>query len=438
MHKLSVVLLLTALCSTKSYAVANGADLIKELLDAGRFNEAYALAMTYLNGSEGDPEFDFQYGVAAIDSGNVSEGMFALERVAFTDPDNPLVRLELARGYYLLNQFDKSKQLFEQVLQLTPPESVQRRIAKYLQLIEQNSFPITKAADTTVAGFVEIWRGFDSNINSAPESQTDLVTLSEDALGQGDQFNRIHLNGSIDHQYQTDRILDVSLSGNFRYYDTESEQNYSSVAINGGHTWADQQERYRLGGVVQKHMRDGKGYRSLLGINASWTYTPNNDSQLRLSTGVSSLDYIDSRSKDSTQFHLQGSYFQVGEGDWQPLWFAGLFVGEEVPETRGEVADAVVERFFSGSNIGVQLQPRFDLTLTPVITYQASRYKGEDGLYSVKRQDEFAMLNINIEWEFEHSWDLLFNIRSIHANSNIELYEYDRRQAMLGLRYSFK
>lgn len=433
MHKLSGVLLLTALLSTNSYAVASGADMIKELLDAGRFNEAYDLAMTYLNGHEGDPEFDFQYGVAAIDSGNASEGVFALERVAFTDPDNPLVRLELARGYYLLNQFEKSKQLFEQVLQLSPPENVQIRIAKYLQLIEQNSYPVTK-----VAGFVEIWRGFDNNINSGPESQTDLVTLSDDALGRGDQFNRVRVKGSIDHQYQVDRKLDFSLGGNFRYYDTETEQDYGTVTINGGHTWADLKDRYRLGGVMQNYRRDGKSYRDLLGINASWTYLPNKDSQLRLSAGVSSLDYVDSSWKDATQYHLQGNYFQVGKGSWQPVWFAGLFVGEETPDTAGLLADSQVDRFFWGSNIGVQLQPGSDLTLTPVITYQSSRYKGEDWLYAVKRQDNFAMLNLNLEWALENNWDLLANISSNHANSNIELYEYDRQQAMLGLRYSFK
>ncbi len=433
MLKLPGVLLLTALFSTNSYAVASGADMIKELLDAGRFNEAYELAMTYLSGYEGDPEFDFQYGVAAIDSGNASEGVFALERVAFTDPDNPLVRLELARGYYLLNQLGKAKQLFEQVLQLNPPENVQIRIAKYLQLIEQNSYPVTK-----VAGFVEIWRGFDNNINSGPESQTDLVTLSDDALGRGDQFNRVRVKGSIVHQYQIDRKLDFSLGGNFRYYDTETEQDYGTVTINGGHTWADKKDRYRLGGVMQKYMRDGKSYRDLLGINASWTHSPNKDSQLRLSTGVSSLDYVDSSWKDATQYHLQGNYFQAGKGSWQPVWFAGFFVGEETPDTAGILADSQVDRFFWGSNIGVQLQPRSDLILTPVITYQSSRYKGEDWLYAVKRQDDFTMLNVNLEWALENNWDLLANISSNHANSNIELYEYDRQQAMLGLRYSFK
>ena len=433
MNKLTGILF-TALFSTYSHASDNGTQLIRQLLDAGRFNEAYHLASTYLQRYEGDPEFDFQYGVAAIDSGNISEGVFALERVAFTDPENPLVRLELARGYYLLQQFDKSQQLFEDVLLLNPPDNVRIRIVQYLDLIgKRQSFPATR-----VKSFVEIWRGFDSNINSAPGSQAQLVTLTSDALGRGDQFSRVRMGTTIEHQYAADRLLDFSLNGNFRYYDSETGQDYRTLSVAGGHTWIENRDRFRFGSELQFFSRDGERYRDLLGINASWTHSPDSQSQFSLYGGISLLDYAQDNWKDATQYHLGGSYLMKTTGDWNPLWFAGLFAGQEKPDTGGVLADALIDRVFWGSNVGVQLEPLTDLTLTPVITYQSSRYKGNDWLYGVRRQDHFAIMNINFEWALEQNWTVLANFSTNHADSNIELYEYDRQQTLLGLRYSFQ
>ena len=419
--------------ASSAYA-ASGPELIKQLLDAGKVNEAYDLAMTYLDGHEGDPEFDFQYGVAAIDSGNVSEGVFALERVAFSDPQNPLVRLELARGYYLLQQYEKSRQLFEQVAGLQPPENVRVRIARYLELIEQRqAFPATQ-----VKSFVEIWRGLDSNINSAPASQTALVTLTSDALGRGDHFNRVRFGADIEHQYANNRQLDFSINGDFRLYDSESDQDYSTISLSGGHSWIEGRERYRFGATLQQFNKDGSRYRDLAGLNGSWKYAPDEQSQIRVYGGINLLSYDLLSWKDATQYYLGSSYLLSRKGEWNPLWFAGLFAGQETPEVSGPLADAEVDRFFWGGNAGVQLQPWAELILTPYITYQSSRYKGEDWLYGKRRSDDFAMLNLNLEWQVEPQWKVLASLSATHADSNIELYEYDRQQGMLGLRYDFK
>ncbi|WP_241235104.1 porin family protein [Amphritea opalescens] len=430
--------MLTILSCSHSFASENpasdhGAEEVKALLDAGRFSEAYDLALNYIDDLEGDPTFDLQYGVAAIDSGHVSEGVFALERVAFFAPENPLVSLELARGYYLLEQFDKAQQLFEAVLLLNPPDNTRVRIATYLDRINQQSFPITR-----VRSFIEVWRGYDSNINSGPESQTTIVSLSSDALGQGDPFNRVQMGSTIEHQYAADRQLDVSLKGNFRYYDNESEQDFSTLSLSGGHSWTQQNNRYRLGADLQHFSRDGEGYRDLLGINGSWTHQLDKQSQWRLYGGISSLDYVDSSWKDSTQSYLGGNYLLSGNHRWKPLWFAGAFVGQETPDTAGILADAQVDRFFWGANLGVQLSLSDKLTLTPALTFQSSRYKGDDWLYRVRRQDDYTIFNLNLEWAVENNWTVLAGYSVSHANSNIELYEYDRQQTVLGLRYSFK
>ncbi|WP_417225336.1 surface lipoprotein assembly modifier [Amphritea sp.] len=434
MIKLTGIALLTLLACSPSFASDREAEQVKALLDAGRFDEAYDLALIYIDDLEGDPVFDFQYGVAAIDSGNISEGIFALERVTFLEPDNPLVSLELARAYYLLAQFDKSKQMFEAVLLRNPPNNARIRIVKYLNLIDQqDQYPTTE-----VKGYVELWRGYDGNINAGPESQTNIVTLSNDALGRGDLFSRVNLGSSLEHHYAAGRMLDISLRGNFRGYDDETEQNYSTLSAGAGHSWTNQQNRYRIGADLQHFRRDGERYRDLFGINASWTHMLNKQSQLRLYSGVSRLEFADTSWKDGIQYYLGANYLLSGRGRWRPLWFAGMYMGQETPDTAGILADAQVDRFFWGANFGVQLALTEAVTLTPAVTYQSSDYKGDDWLYGVQRQDDFILFNLNLEWAVEKNWTVLAGYSVTDADSNIELYEYDRQQTMLGLRFSFE
>ena len=85
---------------------------LNELIEAERYEEAYALAISDLEAWEGDTDFDFLYGIAAIESGNANESVYAFERVANTAPRNVTrqrARLELARAYLLTNNLAASE-----------------------------------------------------------------------------------------------------------------------------------------------------------------------------------------------------------------------------------------------------------------------------------------------------------------------------------------
>ena len=94
---------------------------MNQLIGAGQFELAYQLAISNLTEWEGDTEFDFIYGIAAIESGSPNEAVFAFERVALTAEDPTLrqrARLELARAHLLTNNLVASQTLFTQVLEL--------------------------------------------------------------------------------------------------------------------------------------------------------------------------------------------------------------------------------------------------------------------------------------------------------------------------------
>lgn len=409
-------------------------DQIKALIEAGQAKEAYQLAISQLESYEGDPAFDLQYGIAAIDNRKVSEGVFALERVVSVEPDNAMARLELARGYYLLALYEKSKQLFNEVLQLNPPQNVQIRINQYLAWINKE----TTKQPTQFESFIELWSGYDSNVNTGPENQTDLVTLSDSALGRSDLFNQIRISAKVDHAYAENESLTFGFNADMRYYDTESAQEYKSMTFTGGHIWKRDRDKFQVNAVLQNYSLNNEDYRTLMGVNGSWSRRLGEDSLLKTFIGINSLSYDSLTWKDSTQINLGANYIFAETGRFSPVYFMGMFVGQETPDTAGVLADAEVDRLFYGGNLGVQLKLSDDLILVPAMTYQSSRYAGEDWIYKVKRKDDLVILNLSLEWALQDAWTVLARYSSTFAGSNIELYEYDRHQAMLGVRYNFQ
>jgi len=426
-------LLLAGIGYLSSYANADTVADLKSLISQGQYQKAYQLAVANLAEWEGDPAFDLQYAVAAIDSQRVSEGVFALERVIFLEPQNYLAKLELARGYYLLQQFDKSKQLFLEVKKVNPPIAVTQRIDKYLVLISNK----TTIPPTKNTSFVEVWAGYDSNLNSGPDDQTNLVILSSDALGQSDTYNQVRVGVNVEHAYSPDATLLFGVRADMRLYHSEDEQDYTNLSFNGGHLWKMDDQQLQLDFVFQKYFLDHEQYRDLLGVSGQWSKQLSRNSVVKAFAGANSLTYDDAQWRDALQLNTGFTYLYAGTGNWQPLYFIGGFVGNETPEESGILADGQVDRVFWGGNLGVQLTPINDLKITPSFTYQNSDYAREDWIYAVKRSDKYMLLNFNLEWVLNSGWTLLGNYSFTKSDSNIELYEYDRQQIMLGLRYNF-
>lgn len=419
---------------SKSYA---SEDPIISKLNAmnqqSEFQQAYDFALTHLNTHEGDSHFDLAYAIAAIETGHIAEGIFALDRLLLVNPNHSVAKLELARALYMQENYDRALQLFKQVRALEPPKLVRYRIDNYLAAIAKK----TTIPPTAYRSFLELWHGYDSNANAGPDSQPELVFLTDEALRNGDQFQQIKLGGDIEHAYSPQHSLYFNANADFRYYQKQDNRDYNSLTFSGEHRWNLESQQFKLGAVMQKYNLDDKDYRDILGVNASWSKQLSKEELLKLHISASSHQFAESTWRDSRQTTLGVNYIFTTPSNWKPVYFTGAYVGREIPKVSGILADAEVDRFLWGANFGVQLTPSDKLTITPSILFQSSDYKAEDWIYAVKRDDNYSALNISTEWQASSNWTLLANYNIASADSNIELYEYERQQILLGIRYQF-
>jgi hypothetical protein len=82
------VLLAGTLVSLSPYTLAamdEAVSGLNELVAQNRYEEAYVMSRGMLDQYEGDAEFDFLYGLAALESNRISEAVFAFERILLPD-----------------------------------------------------------------------------------------------------------------------------------------------------------------------------------------------------------------------------------------------------------------------------------------------------------------------------------------------------------------
>jgi tetratricopeptide (TPR) repeat protein len=163
-HSIRCTILVSALFfSQLIYASAEyKLQTLQTLFNNYQRQAAYDYASRYVRQMEGNVYFDYFYGVSAIDSGHASQGVFALERVILLAPADHVARLELARGYFILQEYARARKEFERVISTNPPPGVNQTTQRFLALIRLREAKYR----TTSNGFVALSIGHDSNITA--------------------------------------------------------------------------------------------------------------------------------------------------------------------------------------------------------------------------------------------------------------------------------
>ncbi len=168
-------LLVVALMSVQGAAAGSHADDAEEapgpgeLIDTGRFEEAFLMLQPRLLEETVEPNTLFLYGLAAIGAAQragrpgeerdalLNEAIAAFHTMLVRDPGLVRVRLELARAFFLKGEDELAQRHFEHVLAGEPPEAVADNVKVFLAEIRARDrwrlhFGFALAPDTNIGG----------------------------------------------------------------------------------------------------------------------------------------------------------------------------------------------------------------------------------------------------------------------------------------------
>lgn len=426
--------LLLAFCSNVYAAI--DLNKLKSLFDSGQILQAYEYASREVREYEGDPSFDYYYGIAAIDTGHASEGVFALNRVVAIESDNHAARLELARGYFILEEFLRAKQEFETVLANNPPEDVSIKINAYLDAIDSKKGRYS----TTHSAYLELGFGNDSNANSGPDISSyniGLITVPLDSASQAqeDDFTELSLIYKVSTPVAPGTLYFVSLNGDLHSNSEHSEFDTSTVTIDTGFEFLRAQNNYTLDVIVQQFNLDGEDYRFLTGLNAGWRRNLTQQSSLQTFLQLAQQEFDGQDQRDVDTLSLGFSYARKFNAALSPVFVVGAYVSQDTAKQDSNIAKQSAERDYYGFRLASTLGLSENISTQLSISYQTSEYALEDTISGQIREDDFVNTALNIDWRMTRDWNLSARINVTENTSNNDLFAYDRTLFSLNLLY---
>ena len=428
-------------------AAAQGTiDRARAFIDNGKPAEAYALLQPLAEARAGEAQFDYLYGLAALDSGQPLEAVFALERAVDAAPDNGPARAELARAYLALGDTDDARGEFNKLKNMTLPSEVERTIDRYISTIDQYH----DQTRTRYRPYIRIGLGYDSNVNSA----TNENQIAVPALG-GLVFNLTDTSTESDSPIWDigaglavtspleARGLSLFVNGEIDHRLALRESDFTATLASGqlGVNWrADPRNQFRAsldGKTVRVEGTSAfRSDREVLGLSTQWQHHVDEANQFTVFAQTSMVRYPEQRVRDVNRYTAGVGWGHAFIGlTFDPVIFISVFGGieDEKSESRG----SHFGRDFYGTRVGGQLRLDTRNSLFASMTYQASDYEGTDPTFLRTRDDDYVDVLAGYRFRWDRHWSITPTVRYNNNDSNIITNDYDRVEVMLTLRNDF-
>lgn len=444
MLRRAITVVCTALCAMffMASAMAQDATLTraKTLIDSKQPQAAFDLLEPLESARAGDPDFDYLLGVAAIDAGKLTRGVFALERVLAVKPDHPQARAEIARAYFLMGENRAAKEEFEAVRASNPPAGVTATVNQFLDALQARE---TALNGTGLNGYLEVGYGNDTNANAATTTGSFAIPAFSGAvfsLNQAGQktnawFRTFGAGISGRYRLAPEWALLGSAVLSERWNESVDRFDTGSTAADGGVSW--RRGDHEVTGLLQTQESrvDNNAFRRANGGTLQYRYNLTPDSQVTAYGQHSRLVYPGQRQRDAIREVVGGAYAKAFAGDLTPTVYVGAYGGQE-RETNANFG--YFGHRVNGVRVGGQVTLSSRLIAFASASYEDRQYHNDDPLFVVKRHDRQSDFRIGANWVMFRNWTLTPAAAWTDNRSNVVINDYSRWILSLTARVEFR
>ena len=436
--KIAISIVLLAILTSASPGFAAPVDEVKALLDKGNAAGAYALGKNHPE-ELGNPQFDFYFGVAAIDSGHAGEGVLALERYTVNFPDNVNARLELARGYFVLGDDLRAREEFDAVLNAKPPAAVVANIERFLDALRSRE----STYRTTAGVFMEAGFGYDSNVNGGVGSSNislpvfGRVVVAQTGVKTDSNFSWLAIGGQISHPVSPGLAVFAGgqLDGKFNSLSEAQQFDQGNIVFNGGISYFKDRNFYRLTASHAEVSVDYNRFRNVDSLSGEWLHQLDELQTISPFVQTARFAYTGNNQVRDADFLAAGiGYRKAFIDSWQPLMTLSINTGKE-HNTEGR-PDLGREIYGARAALAITPIPKWAVSIGG--TYQKSRYDGPDPLLGTTRNDNYYAADAVASYAYTRDLSLRTELLLSKNSSNLELYTYRRDMLTFKIRYDFR
>ena len=404
------------------------------LMQSGDYKAAYQLLEPLETESAGDVEYDYLFGVAGVESGNVTRGVFALERVLATQPEHSEARTEMAKAHFKLGEIEASKAEFQNLLDQKPTQEVTNAIERYITAIDKS-----QGLTTTFGGFLGFGLGYDSNVNSATSDNnifvpTFGVLVSNTSPEQSDNF--MNFSGGLSVRHPLNKVVSAfaSVSGGSKINGSETPFDTSNIDFNAGLQIKKNIDIYTISAQDGRFDVNGESYRRAYGLTGQWQRNVDDKNQGSLYLQASRLDYAGNESRNAERFVLGAGWAHVFAGDKSPVMFLNGYTGKE--NARASQSD-FLDHHLWGLRVGGQMSFTTKLIAYASTSYERRIYQAKDPAFLVDKEDKQYEVSLGLRYMPARDWLIKPELSYLKNDSNIVINDFDRYMLSINVRKDF-
>ena len=410
----------------------------RQILRNGQPIAAYDMLMEREFEGSGDVDFDYLLGIAAIDAGKPDKATLALERVLAVKPDFAGARIDMGRAYMLLGNMLQAKDEFDAILKLNPPQTVRRQIEGFVAEIDNGK----QVSKTTWGGFFGISLGRDSNVNGAPRDAEQFIPIVGSVLLDPDSVEtpsayaglsgRIQVNHRMNENVAWYAGMDMDLQRNFQ----AAQFDRSAADLRAGSIFTLNNHELELSVVVGKTYLEQRNFRNLVGGAVQWRFNVNEDNQIQGVAQFNHLSYPQRAASvfDTDQTIVGFSWLRLFGENKQALGFVGAYKGTET-DSNGNPSGV---KDFYGVRAGGQWGFGARWALYSTLAFAQADYDGFDISHQKTRDDKHFDWSLGVNYLLWENWSLRPQINLTRHDSNIGLYDFNRREISVTLRRDWR
>ena len=445
MRALSTLVICSALalaCASTGYAADAVITQAQQLIEKRDAQGAYNLLKPLEAQRAGDPEFDYLLGIAAVDSGRATEGVFALERVLAVNPGHVQARAELARAYFVLGENDTAQREFQSIEKQGVPDDVRTTIDRFLNAIDQAK----QATGKVLGGYLEAGIGHDTNVNSGTSGNSvaipafggAIATLNPAAVKAQDNF--LSLAAGAYFRYPTNPAGLAWLGGidiNQRLHDTQTQFEQGYVNGNLGLEYTLGKNKYLVAAQGQQLWVQNTGvYRNSYGGVGQWQYQIDNDSVGSAFLQYARLEYPTQgvRNAGRTVGGLAYAHAFTNVKYTPAIFLSGYYADERQSDsTRPDLGHHA-----PGIRLGGQLTFNERWNAFASVAYEERDYGGATPGFTDDRRDRQYDYRIGANFIPARLWTVTPQFLYTDNSSNVPFNAFTRAQAFVTVRRDFK
>jgi len=416
-------------------AHAAPADDVRRLVERGLADQAFAIGARHPE-LQGNAEFDYYFGVAAIESGRAGAGVLALERYLARFPRNDDARMRLGLGYLELGEEVRGRAELVRALQSEPRADTRSVIRSYLDQVRVRE----PRERSSAKAYFEAGAGTDSNLNAGvPSGALGLKLPGTVPLPAGGprtrgDFAAYAAGGALSRPLGPGATLFGAVALDSRNYASRRDADFLHAGAAGGASFARSSDLYRVALAQSTLWIGGARLRSAAGVGGAWRHSLDELRRVQLSAHWAREDFFGAEAARGADYAALGlDYRQLVIAGWRPVLTLGASYGDEHnAEQRPDLGRALY-----GLRAGIEIAPAARWGLSARLSYLESRYDGPDPVLGGKRTDRYAQLEAAATYLLDRSWSMRGELLVADNRSTLQPYRYTRALGAVKLRYEF-